>query len=109
MATQALNSLGCLGGSSMGVTAQRGGHTPPFDEPMNHPLGLAAVDYNNNCINSGTSLGGYDTISGFRSVHPGGCNFLFCDGGVRFVRQALSADSYRALSTLAGGEVAEEF
>jgi prepilin-type processing-associated H-X9-DG protein len=81
MATQALNSLGLLGGSTMGVTAQRGGHAPPFDEPMNHPLGLAAVDYNNGCTNSGTGPGGYDTISGFRSVHPGGCNFLFCDGG----------------------------
>ena len=72
---------------------------------MNHPFGLAAVDYNNGCTNSGPAVGGYDTVSGFRSVHPGGCHFLFCDGGVRFLREGVTPDAYRALSTMAGGEV----
>jgi prepilin-type processing-associated H-X9-DG protein/prepilin-type N-terminal cleavage/methylation domain-containing protein len=109
MATQALHTLGLLGGSWLGVTAQRGGHAQPFDERMNHPLGLAALHYNNGCTNSGTGPGTYDTISGFRSVHPGGCNFLFCDGSVRFVSEAVSPDTYRALSTMAGGEVLGDF
>jgi prepilin-type processing-associated H-X9-DG protein/prepilin-type N-terminal cleavage/methylation domain-containing protein len=109
MATRALHSLGLLGGSCLGVTAQRGGHAPPFDERMNHPLGLAALDCNNGCTNSGTAPGTYDTISGFRSAHPGGCNFLFCDGSVRFVSETVSPDTYRALSTIAGGEVLGDY
>jgi prepilin-type processing-associated H-X9-DG protein len=87
----------------------RGGQADPFDERMNNPLVLPAVDCNNGCTNSGTAPGTYDTISGFRSAHPGGCNFLFCDGSVRFVSEAVSPDTYRALSTMAGGEVLGEF
>ena len=109
MATRALHSIGLLGGATLGVTAQRGGQSQPFDEPMNYPLVLPALDFNNGCVNSGTAPGTFDTISGFRSVHPGGCNFLFCDGGVRFVREAVSPDTYRGLSTMAGGEVLGDY
>ena len=91
------------------MTAQRGGYDPPFDEPMNRPLALAALDFNCGCTNSGTEPGKYDTLPGFRSVHPGGCNFLFCDGSVRFVTETVSPDTYRALSTMAGGEVLGDF
>ena len=105
MATQALHTTGLAGGSTLGVPAERGGHDPPYDERMNNPLGLAALDYNNGCTNSGTDPGTYDTVSGFRSVHPGGCNFLFCDGSVRFVGEVVAPETYRALSTLAGGEL----
>src|SRR5262249_30171547 len=104
-----LHSIGLLGGSCLGVTAQRGGQVPPYDERMNNPLGLAALDFNNNCINSGTAPGTIDTLPGFRSVHNGGCNFLFCDGSVRFVRETVAPDTYRALSTMAGGEVLGDY
>src|SRR5262249_48890163 len=100
-----LKSTNLAGCSVLGVTAERGGFTPVDDEPMNNPLVLAAFDYGHGCDNSDPSVRGFDTISGFRSVHTGGCNFLFCDGSVRFVRQSLSADVYRALSTIQGGEV----
>jgi prepilin-type processing-associated H-X9-DG protein/prepilin-type N-terminal cleavage/methylation domain-containing protein len=108
-ATQALHSIGLLQGACLGVTALRGGYSPPFDEPMNNPLALPAIDCNNGCTNSGTQPGAYDTISGFRSAHSGGCNFLFCDGSVRFVTDAVSAATYRALSTMAGSDIPSDY
>lgn len=107
-ATQALNSLGLMGGACLGITALRGGHPDPFDEPMNRALALPAFDYNNGCTNSGTAPGTYDTTGGFRSVHQDGCHFLFCDGSVRFITQTVAPATYRALSTIAGGEVVGE-
>jgi prepilin-type processing-associated H-X9-DG protein len=108
-ATQALHSIGLLQGACLGVTAERGGFSPPFDEPMNNWLALPALDFNHGCSNSGTAPGTYDTISGFRSVHPGGCNFLFCDGSIRFVAETVSPDTYRALSTIAGAEILGDY
>jgi prepilin-type N-terminal cleavage/methylation domain-containing protein/prepilin-type processing-associated H-X9-DG protein len=108
-ATTALHSTGMLGGACLGITAIRGGQPDPFDEPMNRTLALPAFDYNNGCVNAGTAPGTYDTTGGFRSVHPGGCQFLFCDGSVRFVSETVRPDTYRALSTIAGGEVVGDF
>ena len=106
MATQSLNTIGLLGAACLGVTAERGGYDPPWDEPMNKSLALPALWYSQGgCTNQSTAEGSYSMISGFRSVHPGGCNFLFCDGSVRFILQSISADDYRALSTMSGGEV----
>ncbi len=105
--TRKLRSTGFLHGSSLGITAVRGGFQPVWDEPMNRPLVLPAMDYGAGCTNQGMEAGKYATISGFRSLHPGGCNFLFGDGSVRFVSETVAPATYRALSTMAGGEIVE--
>lgn len=39
------------------------------------------------------------------SYHPGGVNTVFADGSVRFIKDSISAVTWRALGTMAGGEV----
>ncbi len=41
----------------------------------------------------------------FHSLHPGGCNFLFADGSIRFIKQTINPQVFSYLSTRAGGEV----
>lgn len=41
----------------------------------------------------------------FYSPHPGGANFLFADGSVRFVKESVNQPVYRALCTRDSGEI----
>ncbi len=60
------------------------------DNPLNTPPGTG-VHYNGN-------------NGAFGSFHPGGGNFAFGDGTVRFISNTIDLTIYRALSTRDGGE-----
>ena len=75
-------------------------------EPPNTALG----DVGDYCIsiprapcrrNTGTDIALF-----VRSYHPGGVHALFADGSVRWVADSIDTQTYRALGTRAGGEVA---
>ena len=44
-------------------------------------------------------------VDDFHSRHPGGCDFVFCDGSVRFIKETIDPRTFSALATRAGGEV----
>ncbi|MBA4188110.1 MAG: prepilin-type cleavage/methylation domain-containing protein [Planctomycetaceae bacterium] len=54
------------------------------------------------CKNSSNS----QALIGARSYHTGGVNTLLVDGSVRFVSDSVTLSSWRAVATIAGGEVA---
>jgi prepilin-type N-terminal cleavage/methylation domain-containing protein/prepilin-type processing-associated H-X9-DG protein len=58
-------------------------------------------DWLSNCPLALTTLGEWS----FRSFHPGGANFAFADGSVKFIKQTIADMPYQALGTRAGGEV----
>ncbi|HEY7152759.1 MAG TPA: DUF1559 domain-containing protein [Gemmataceae bacterium] len=85
-----------------GVTAQIGFGANPMDEPMNRRPGMPTLLGGDT---TGSNAGGIDRVSGFRSMHVLGCNFLYADGSVHFIPRTIAPSVYRALSSYAGGEV----
>ena len=53
--------------------------------------------------------GNWRTSYGFASQHPGGGNFCFVDGGVRFIGNPVDLYVYRASATINGGEAPPAF
>jgi hypothetical protein len=44
--------------------------------------------------------------SGYKSLHPQGCNFMMGDGSTHFFSESIDYRLYNALGTRAGGELA---
>ena len=49
----------------------------------------------------------WNTEAGFRSAHPGGAQFGFGDGSVRFLSESIDHEDYQRLGAKADGEVLE--
>src|SRR5262249_40130769 len=80
--------------------------------PINH---FTPLDYSDNLVlNVGPtcshvddlhSASNYAVSQGFKSNHPGGVNFAFSDGSVRFISQFINQETYTYLSWRNDGRV----
>ncbi len=44
-------------------------------------------------------------LANYWALHPGGCNFVFCDGSVRFLKESMDAHVFGYVSTRSSGEI----
>lgn len=90
-----LESLGYITGSIWGSTVERPNKSPVTDSYADGPGNFDNCDCSVN--------GGPHSTANFRGDHPGGLQFLFSDGSVHFVQEAIDMQAYRRLSTIAEG------
>jgi prepilin-type N-terminal cleavage/methylation domain-containing protein/prepilin-type processing-associated H-X9-DG protein len=57
------------------------------------------------CGGCGPDSVDHSHITNATSFHPGGCNVLFGDGSVRFIKGSIAMNVWWGLGTMAGGEV----
>jgi prepilin-type processing-associated H-X9-DG protein len=48
--------------------------------------------------------GDFNTASGFKSLHPGGANFAFCDGSLHFLPESIDYTIYQRLGARSDSE-----
>jgi prepilin-type N-terminal cleavage/methylation domain-containing protein/prepilin-type processing-associated H-X9-DG protein len=74
-------------------------------EPMNkRPVTDTFIDVTALTDCRSSDQGGTHSTANFRSDHRGGVQFLFADGSVHFISETIDMPTYRAFSTIAGGE-----
>ncbi len=83
----------------------RGGNTSWAWGYASYSFGSTLVMMNTKTFGPSLETGG---LTAFRSDHPLGCNFLFGDGSLRYIRDGIDLATYRALSTRRGGEVIDQ-
>jgi prepilin-type N-terminal cleavage/methylation domain-containing protein/prepilin-type processing-associated H-X9-DG protein len=91
------SNLYCLNGCTAGVTI-----------PMNWNSSGVPGQYPGCTVSFGTNVWGCRfsyASKGFKSFHPGGVNFLFGDGSVKFLKNSINRITYCGLGSTNGGEV----
>ena len=76
------------------------------------PMNTVSGPYYNRTITDTPTLNLIMTtgpLYAFKSKHPGGCNFVLCDGSTRFIRQSVAMPTYMALGSRNGGEVVGDY
>jgi prepilin-type N-terminal cleavage/methylation domain-containing protein/prepilin-type processing-associated H-X9-DG protein len=73
----------------------------PFGSAATGAARASAADDDAEAATAGTP----SFVGGFASRHPGGSNFAFGDGSVRFIKSSVSATVYQHLGNRADGEV----
>ncbi|WP_435018892.1 DUF1559 domain-containing protein [Tundrisphaera sp. TA3] len=74
--------------------------------PLNYIAPGFVITGNGSASTAGASAtGNWYLWYSFRSQHPGGGNFVMCDGSVKFIKSTINMATYQALSTRNLGEV----
>ncbi len=73
--------------------------------PINYYSGQSCALTGNNWGTTNWASRCAMTNTGFKSHHPGGCNFVFVDGSVHFLKQTINMFTYCALGSRNGGEI----
>jgi prepilin-type N-terminal cleavage/methylation domain-containing protein/prepilin-type processing-associated H-X9-DG protein len=82
--------------------------TPDYPEPGWCPAGASTPDLP--CVGqSGYDTGATPASMSSRSRHTGGVQVTMCDGAVRFISNNIDLATWRALSSMQGGEIISEF
>jgi hypothetical protein len=74
---------------------------------INFPLSSTTVVMNHMESDSGKRDGTWPRVCGFKSMHPGGVNFVLGDASVRFLSESLDYQLFNELGTRAEGEAAQ--
>jgi prepilin-type N-terminal cleavage/methylation domain-containing protein/prepilin-type processing-associated H-X9-DG protein len=77
---------------------------PRINAPLSHADVIPIIDPDPFTWDQKPAAAEYGQF-GFRSQHPGGTNFLFGDGSVKFLKQGIDLKVYRGLGTRKGGEI----
>ena len=99
-------------GSCLAVTSQSPGPDGAWDtgDDILEPLNANPLSISNDMSTGPNDLeNSLDRVRGYFSYHPQGANFVLGDGSVTYLNETIDPQTYRQLSTMAGGEVNNPF